>query len=328
LVDTQALEDREIAFCARPDLAAAIEAWRAWLAAERRASAHTTDAYGRDLAAFLRFLVDHTGAEPDLAALRDLQAADVRSYLARRTTAGISRSSLARGLSTLRNFFRYLARKGILHNPAALAVKTPRLPKSLPKALAEADAFAAIREVITLHDEPWLGARDMALLLLLYGCGLRIGEALGLRCNVLAELKTGDTLRVRGKGNKERIVPVLPVVRDAIARYRELCPFAPEKDAPLFVGARGAALNPGVVQRQMRHLRALLGLPESATPHALRHSFATHLLAKGGDLRTIQELLGHASLSTTQRYTAVDFTALGAVYNAAHPRARKGARGL
>ena len=321
-MDAATLENRDIVFSARPDLAAAIEAWRMWLLAERRASAHTADAYARDLSTFLGFLAEHAGAEPDLAALRDLQAADVRSYLARRSAEGIARSSIARGLSTLRNFFRYLDRKKLVHNPGALAVKTPRLPKTVPKALTEADALAAIREVAKLHDEPWLSARDVALLLLLYGCGLRIGEALGLRCEVLAELKAGDTVRVRGKGNKERIVPVLPVVRDALAQYRDLCPFAAERGAPLFVGARGAALNAGVVQRQMRYLRALLDLPDSATPHALRHSFATHLLAKGGDLRAIQELLGHASLSTTQRYTAVDFGALGAIYAATHPRAR------
>ena len=201
----------------------------------------------------------------------------------------------------------------------------PRLPRSVPKALAADDALAAVQEAGALHEEPWMAARDTALLLLLYGCGLRLGEALSLICGDLKALSGhgGDTLRVVGKGNKERIVPVLPVVREALIDYRKQCPFSAAAEAPLFVGARGKQLNPGVVQRQMRKLRALLGLAETATPHALRHSFATHLLAKGGDLRTIQELLGHASLSTTQRYTDVDMAGLGAVYNAANPRARR-----
>jgi len=313
-----------IFFSAKDDLARAVEEWRVWLMAERRASKHTTDAYSRDLAAFLSFLTQHNGAEPDLAALGEVRAGDARSYLAHRSAEGLSRTSMARNLSTLRNFFRFLDRKGTVHNPAVNAVKTPRVPRSVPKALSEDDALAAIREANALQDEPWLAARDTALLLLLYGCGLRISEALSLTCADLTGLSSGAgaTLRIVGKGNKERIVPVLPVVREAMAAYRKICPFAPEPTAPLFVGARGRVLNPGVVQRQVRRLRALLGLPESATPHALRHSFATHLLAKGGDLRTIQELLGHSSLSTTQRYTDVDVTRLNTVYNAAHPRAK------
>lgn len=309
-----------IHFAAAKDLAAAIDDWCAWLAAERRASKHTLDAYGRDLAAFLTFLVDHSGDEPSLKALEDLKPADLRAYLAHRNTLGIARSSVARGMSTLRNFFRFLERRDILHNPAVSTIRTPRLPKNVPKALREDDALDAIRAIGETHDKPWMGARDTALMLLLYGCGLRIGEALGLTCG---DIPKGDTLRVMGKGNKERIVPVLSVVRDAIKAYREQCPYAPEKTTPLFVGARGKALNPGVVQRQLRHVRNLLGLDETATPHALRHSFATHLLAKGGDLRTIQELLGHASLSTTQRYTAVDAAQLMKVYKQSHPRARK-----
>ena len=324
MVDTAAVNPPAIYFPATSDLARAIADWRAWLTAERRASRHTADAYGRDLAAFLSFLTEHMGAEPGLDTLRDVRTADIRSYLAHRSAEGLARTSTARALSTLRNFFRFLDRQDLVHNPALNAVKTPRTPRSVPKALSEDDALAAIREAALLHEEPWLGARDTALLLLLYGCGLRIGEALSLTCGDLASLTSdaGDTLRVTGKGNKQRIVPVLPVVREALMAYRKICPFAPEAAAPLFVGARGKALNPGVMQRQVRRVRALLGLPESATPHALRHSFATHLLAQGGDLRTIQELLGHASLSTTQRYTEVDIGRLGAVYDAAHPRAR------
>ena len=309
----------EIAFSAAADLAAAIADWRRWLTSERRVSLHTLDAYLRDLAAFLLFMTEHQGGEPDLAVFGAFKPADFRSYLAHRSAIGIGRSSIARGTSTLRNFFRFLERAELVHNPAIKTVRTPRLPKTVPKALDEEDALAAIRDAGAAQSEPWLAARDTALLLLLYGCGLRIGEALSLTCG---DTPRGETLRVVGKGRKERIVPVLPVVREAIAAYRKLCPFPPETDAPLFVGARGKALNPGVVQRQMRYLRARLGLPETATPHALRHSFATHLLAGGGDLRTIQELLGHASLSTTQRYTVVDAARLSKVYQSAHPRAK------
>jgi integrase/recombinase XerC len=307
-----------LGFSASRDLAAAIDDWQRWLKTERRVSAHTFDAYTRDLAAFLTFMTGHLGAEPGLEAFGAFKPADFRSYLAQRANLGISRSSIARAVSTLRNFFRFLERAELVHNPAIKTVRTPRLPKSVPKALDEDDALAAIRDAGEAQTEPWLAARDTALLLMLYGCGLRIGEALSLTC---ADMPRADTLRVVGKGRKERIVPVLPIVREALAAYRKLCPFSALPEEPLFVGARGKVLNPGVVQRQMRFLRARLGLPETATPHALRHSFATHLLAQGGDLRTIQELLGHASLSTTQRYTVVDAARLSSVYNAAHPRA-------
>ncbi len=309
-----------LGFSAGAGLTAAIADWQRWLKTERRVSEHTFDAYVRDLAAFLVFLTGHLGAAPDLADFAALAPADFRSYLAHRANAGISRCSIARGVSTLRNLFRFLERTDRVHNPALKTVRTPRLPKTVPKALDEDDALAAIRDAGAAQEEPWLAARDTALLLMLYGCGLRIGEALALTC---AEIPRGDSLRVTGKGRKQRIVPVLPVVREAVAAYRKICPYAASPEGPLFVGARGGPLNPGVVQRQMRLLRARLGLPETATPHALRHSFATHLLAQGGDLRTIQELLGHASLSTTQRYTVVDARRLSSVYNAAHPRARR-----
>lgn len=318
-MDPGGLTDRLIVFPARPDLVRAIEDWRAWLAAERRASPHTSDAYARDLAAFFVFLRDHLGAEPAVSDLVQLSAADLRSYLADRAARGLARSSTARAMSTLRGFFKFLDRRGIVHNPAIKAIRTPKLPHSVPKALKEDDALEAIRTAGELHEVPWIAARDQALLLLLYGCGLRIGEALSLTCR---QMPRRDALRVVGKGRKERIVPVLPVVREALAKYRELCPYAADHDAPLFVGARGQALNPGVLQRQVRTLRAQLGLAETTTPHALRHSYATHLLAKGGDLRTIQDLLGHASLSTTQRYTEVDAARLARVYRAAHPRAK------
>jgi len=309
-----------IHFAGDADLVAAVAAWRDWLGVEKRASVHTLDGYSRDLSAFLAFLLDHLGGLPDLAALARLDASDFRAYLARRTNDGLSRASLARGMSTLRGFFRFLDRRGLAHNPALGAVRSPRPPKSVPKPLGAEEAVETLTAAGDLHDEPWLAARDVALFTLLYGCGLRLGEALGM---TVADVPRGETMMITGKGRKQRLVPVLPVVREAIEQYVRLVPFARSGERPLFVGARGGRLNPGVVQRQMRRLRQVVGLPDTATPHALRHSFATHLLAAGGDLRTIQELLGHSSLSTTQRYTAVDSSKLKEVYADAHPRARR-----
>lgn len=306
---------------AGPGLAQALQAWRDWLRAERRASPHTRAAYERDLAAFLQFLAGHLGGPADLDDLKALTAGDVRAYLAARTNEGLSRASLARAMSSLRGFFKWLERTGRLANPAVATVRTPRPPRHVPRPLAEDEAVEALSTVAELQDEPWLAARDMALFTLLYGCGLRLGEALGL---TIGQAPQGDTMVVTGKGDKQRLVPVLPVVREALHAYLALRPYSQAADQPLFIGARGKRLNPGVVQRQMRRLRALLGLGEKATPHALRHSFATHLLAKGGDLRTIQELLGHSSLTTTQRYTEVDAARLTAVHARAHPRARTG----
>ena len=307
------------AWAGDPSLKTAIQDWFQWMTDERRASAHTVHSYARDLTAFLKFLTDHLGEPPTQDHLQTLTAADIRAFQAHRSREGLARSSLARGLSTLRNFFKFLDRTGRVSNPAVKAIKSPRLPQAVPKALNSPDALDAVKTAGELHDEPWLAARDTALLLLLYGCGLRLGEALALNGT---DVPKGDVLRVTGKGNKQRQVPVLPVVHEAIAAYRAACPFPTGTDDPLFVGKRGKRLNPGVVQRQVRRLRALLGLPDSVTPHALRHSFATHLLAEGGDLRTIQELLGHSSLSTTQRYTAVDEARLKRVYDEAHPRAK------
>ena len=300
-------------------LKSAVTDWFTWMLLERRASSHTVHSYARDLSAFLKFLMEHLGEPATQKHLGDLSAADFRAFQAHRAREGLARTSLARGLSTLRNFFKFLDGTGRVSNPAVKAIKSPRLPQAVPKALNSPDALDAVKTASELQDEPWLAARDTALLLLLYGCGLRLGEALALNGT---DVPSGDVLRVTGKGNKQRQVPVLPVVHEAIAAYRKICPFPLGKDDPLFVGKRGKRLNPGVVQRQVRRLRALLGLPDSVTPHALRHSFATHLLAEGGDLRTIQELLGHSSLSTTQRYTAVDEARLKRVYADAHPRAK------
>ena len=312
---------RRADFAAAPDLAAEIARWRRWLRHERRASPHTVAAYDRDLAAFLRFLTEHLGGAPSLAKLGRLGRADFRGWLARRAGAGLSAASTARALSVVRGFFRYLARHRGLGNAALAAVATPRLPRPVPKALSAAEAADALDAVGDLAERPWIAKRDRALLTLLYGCGLRIGEALAL--NRADAPRAGASLVVTGKGNKQRAVPVLPVVAAAIDDYLAVCPFGGGPEAPLFVGARGARLGPRRVQGRLQDLRALIGLPALATPHALRHSFATHLLAGGGDLRAIQELLGHASLSTTQRYTEVDSAALLRVYEAAHPRARR-----
>lgn len=312
--------DGLIGLQAEPAVVDAVAAWRAWLADERRASPKTLDAYGHDVAAFLAFIAEHQGFRPGLRDLESLGPADFRAWLAKRAGDGLARSSTARAMSTIRGFFRFLDRRGFASNTAAAAVRSPPVPKSVPKALDAADALDAVETIAELSDSDWIGKRDTALLTLLYGCGLRIGEALGLN---RAEAPRGDALRVLGKGNKERIVPVLPVVRAAIDDYLAACPYRLEADDPLFVGAQGRRLQAGVVQAGVRKLRMLLGLPETATPHALRHSFATHLLAGGGDLRTIQELLGHASLSTTQRYTDVDIVRLAEVHAAAHPRARR-----
>lgn len=277
-------------------------------------------AYARDITAFLTFVCSHLGAPPSLQDLDTLTTADFRAYLAARNSRRMARTSTARSMATLRSFFRFLDKRNLAHNAAIFAIRTPKLPKAVPKPLSENETLKSIDCATDLCDESWIGLRDAALLIFLYGCGLRIGEALALNRQ---DAPKGDVMMVLGKGNKQRIVPVLPAVVNAISTYLDACPYQLYGEDPLFVGARGKRLNPGVAQRQMRRVRALLALPETATPHALRHSFATHLLAEGGDLRTIQELLGHASLSTTQRYTQVDATRLSAVHRNAHPRARR-----
>lgn len=308
---------------AAPDLLDAIEDWQAWLAFERRASAHTRAAYARDLAGFLRFMAEHLGGPPTLAALGQLRVTDFRAWLAARTYRGLAHSSNARALSVVRNLFRWLQSRGLVENPALAAIRGPKLPRPVSKGLSPADAVECIEAVSELIGQPWSGKRDTAVLLLLYGAGLRIGEALGLKRRD-APVRGQEALTVTGKGGKQRVVPLLSVVIEAIEDYLAACPHPQPPDGPLFVGQRGGPLGPRRVQERMADLRRLLRLPESATPHALRHSFANHLLAGSGDLRTIQELLGHASLSTTQRYTEVDVTGLMAVYDRAHPRAKGG----
>jgi len=303
-----------------PDLQSAFQRWQGWLRFERRTSAHTIDGYVRDVAGFLRFLIDHRGEALRLATLETLTAQDYRAWLAARASDGAGAATRARAMSSLRSFFRFLERVGLASNSALVTVRTPKVAPSLPRPLSEPDARAVVETAAAAEEEPWVAARDVALVTLLYGCGLRLGEALGL---TRAEAPLSETLVVTGKGRKQRMVPVLPAVRRAVADYLAACPHPLPPDGPLFVGVRGGPLNPGVAQRQVRRLRALLELPETATPHALRHSFATHLLAGGADLRAIQELLGHASLSTTQRYTGVETERLMATYRAAHPRAKR-----
>lgn len=300
--------------------------WLKEMSTVRRSSDHSIDAYLHDVSSFLAFLHQHTGESVTLAVLEKMEERDVRSWLAYRAGRGYAKSSNARALSAVRTFFKYLNNHAGIRNLAALQVPTPKLDKPLPKAPNIAQTNATLEGLEANDGEPWIGARDHALAMLLYGCGLRVSEALALTVGdvVLAS----DSLRVLGKGKKERQVPLLPIIRQAIADYLAQSPYHEAKfkrpdNFPLFVGARGRVLQPAVFQRRLQHLRGAYGLPESLTPHALRHAFATHLLSNGAELRDIQELLGHESLSTTQRYTHVDATRLMAAYNAAHPGAKE-----
>ena len=298
----------------------------AWLRDERRASANTCEAYGRDLADFLGFLTRYQGAEPDAAALAALRPTDLRAFLAARAAQGAGAATRARQLASIRSFLRFLARREGLQPVVLAGLRGPRLPRPVPRAISAEHAMLLGSEVGLVHETPraerpaFQAARDIALFTLLYGCGLRIGEALALDIRDAPLPGADAALRVTGKGGKTRLVPVLPAVRTAIAAWLAHRPDA-GGDQPLFLGARGKRLDAAIAQKTMRDYRRLAGLPEHATPHALRHSFATHLLGGGADLRAIQELLGHASLSTTQRYTAVDAAALLATWRAAHPRA-------
>jgi integrase/recombinase XerC len=299
---------------------AARQAFLEWLAHERRAASLTVEAYGSDLAGFLGFLSVHLGGEPDLEQLRVLRLADLRAWLAHEANEGAGNATRARHLSAVRSFYRFLARRHGVDNPVLKLITAPRAKKPLPRALATEQARAVTDDIAEMADTAALQARDTALFTLLYGCGLRIAEALALNVRDAPQLGGDAMLRVVGKGSKERIVPVLPAVREAIDAWLCLHPDrAPA--SPLFLGARGKRLDAAVAQKVLREFRRLNGLPEHATPHALRHSFATHLLAGGADLRSIQDLLGHASLSTTQLYTSVDEARLVEVWRKAHPRA-------
>jgi len=305
------------------ELTGAAQAWLKELASEKRLAALTCEAYARDLRQFIAFLAGHFGGIASFATFAELSAADIRAFMARRRKEGTGSRSLLRQLSGLRSFARYLQREGKAEAAAFSSVRTPKVARTLPKPLApQAACDVTSAESRAGSEKPaWVLARDAAVLGLLYGAGLRISEALSIK---RAEAPTGEAeaLTVTGKGHKRRSVPIISPVRRGIETYLALCPFHLPPEGPLFIGVKGGPLSPRIIQLAVAELRGALGLPDSATPHALRHSFATHLLSRGGDLRSIQELLGHASLSTTQIYTAVDGKRLLDAYRSAHPRGR------
>ncbi|WP_103332872.1 tyrosine recombinase XerC [Pseudotabrizicola formosa] len=301
-----------------PQVREALATWSQQLSAIHGAARNTVTAYLRDVTGYLNFLAVHRGGAEGLAGLASLPQGDLRAWMAHERARGVSARSLARALSAVKNFTAWVADRAGVDATTVLSARGPRFTRKLPRPLSVTGAQDMIDTVAEQGREDWVGARDRAVLTLLYGCGLRISEALGLTgaAHPLAEV-----LRITGKGNKTRLVPVLPVARAAVADYVRLCPFDLEAKGPLFRGARGGPLNPRLISGVMETARMQLGLPATATPHAMRHSFATHLLSAGGDLRAIQDLLGHASLSTTQVYTAVDAARLMEVYEKAHPRA-------
>lgn len=313
------MTDDEFIVTARADLLRQEKAWLDNLSGERRLSDKTLEAYQRDLRQFLGFLTDHLGGAPGLSDIDALRPADMRAFLARRRQRGAGARTLARSLAGIRSFLRFLEKRGLANAAGINVMRAPKQPKSLPRPLSDQQAVAVTKSDEQTAMEPWVAARNAAVLTLLYGCGLRISEALGL-CPTDFPGNT-KSVRITGKGGKIRLVPVLPAALDAVRHYEKLCPWHLDPQQPLFRGVRGGPLQPAIIQREMQKLRSALGLPDTATPHALRHSFATHLLAAGGDLRSIQELLGHASLSTTQIYTGIDTTRLLDVYQKAHPRA-------
>lgn len=299
---------QEIRYNVDTDLKPIIQDWLDWLTDERKYSPHTLDGYARDLA-------DFTTSFDKPLTLKQLEKMDVRAfrnYISAKAALGLEKSSLARHISTLRNFFKFLNARKIIKNTAISVISSPRRNKVLPKALDINQTFDVLEESKNFATNAWQGLRDTAIFTLLYGCGLRISEALNLN---VGDIDSNDFVRIRGKGNKERIVPVLPQIKDAINAYLNECPYHLKNGEPLFLGARGERLSPRIIQRQLQKIRAGLGLSSNLTPHALRHSFATHLLAEGTDLRSIQELLGHASLSTTQRYTDVNIETLKKEYS-------------
>jgi integrase/recombinase XerC len=309
---------------AAKDVLVEIKRWLEFIGSERRLSPKTCEAYARDVGFFLAFLTEHLGHAPKLADLSKLAPSDIRSFLAFRRSNGVEARTLQRSLAAARSFARFLEREGRGKSDALSAVRAPKVAKTLPRPLDAASAMAVTDSSTRAYEErePWVLARDAAVLSLLYGAGLRIAEALSLKRGEIPAPGTADSITVTGKGNKTRMVPLIPQITQAINDYIAICPFDLAANEPVFRGEKGGPLSPRIVQLAMERMRGALGLPDSATPHALRHSFATHLLARGGDLRSIQELLGHASLATTQIYTQVDSTHLLEAYRAAHPRAR------
>ena len=317
----------EILIPAAPCLLDARAHWLEHLRSEKRLATKTLDAYERDLRQFCTFLIDYLGHPPRKKDFANLKPLNLRGYLAKRREAGNGARTLARDLAGIRSFVRFLERRGEASSAGLTAMRAPKQPATLPKPVSPENALRLSNHAEQMHEEPWISARDAALMTLLYGCGLRISEALGLTMEDFGlqtnanPTVTTNSLRILGKGGKTRIVPLLPVIGQAIETYLKLCPYTLAQTDALFRGARGGPVQPAVIQRAMRVMRGALGLPATATPHAMRHSFATHLLGNGGDLRAIQELLGHASLSTTQKYTAVDTESLLKTWQAAHPRA-------
>lgn len=303
-----------VKFNADSDLSQIIKSWQDWLLKERLYSQHTLDGYSRDLAAFLAEIKDIPLTKDDLS---ELDIHDFRKFLSKQAARCLNKSSMCRELSAIKNFFKWLERKKILKNPAINIISSPKKAKVLPKALDIDDSFKLLNKIEKTEKVTWQGLRDKAILTLLYGCGLRISEALSL--NIGDITAQSEFLRVKGKGNKERLVPLLPIIRQYIDAYLAECPYKQNVGEPLFLGARGERISPRIIQRQIQKLRMSMGLPDTVTPHALRHSFATQLLAQGADLRSIQELLGHASLCTTQRYTDVQIETLQREYHKAHP---------
>jgi len=305
---------------ANADVLAARSSWLEHLSHVRRLSDLTVESYERDSRQFLIFLSTHMGSQISMDRLVRLEVSDLRSFLAYRRREGVGARSLSRSLAGIRSFFSYLARNKIADIPVAKLIRGPRIAKSLPKPLSMEGARQLVDITIQDHDDAWIAARNTAVLTLLYGCGLRISEALQLKVGQLASGQE-SSLTIMGKGGKMRLVPLIPIVHQAVAAYRAACPYPLEPSSLLFRGSRGGRLHAAIIQRSVQALRAALNLPSTATPHALRHSFATHLLSRGGDLRAIQELLGHASLSTTQSYTHLDTQKLLEIYDSAHPRA-------
>ena len=304
----------EIIFNADEKLKQTIKQWQNWLAKERLYSEHTLDAYSRDLAIFLQNISE---TPLSLSDLQNLEVYDFRRFISRRAAKYVEKSSRGREISAVKHVVKWMSRSNIIKNQAITVITSPRRPKILPKALDVDDSFSVLDEAPNLAKNEWQGLRDRAILTVLYGCGLRISEAISLNIGDINE--KSETLRIKGKGNKERIVPLLPIIWQNIAEYLQKCPYKQNIGEPLFLGSRGERITARVVQRQVEKIRLYLGLPDTFTPHALRHSFATQLLADGADLRSIQELLGHASLMTTQRYTDVQTQTMQKEYHKAHP---------
>lgn len=301
-----------------PALTDALQGWLDHQRALAGAAENTLKAYQTDVLGFLAFMGQHHGGSQGLGPISQISVRDMRAWMAHERGRGIGARSLARSLSAVKSFYRWLAAREGFEPTAVLSVRAPKFQRKLPRPLEEDAAAAMIDRVGLQAGEPWIAARDTAVMTLLYGCGLRISEALSLTGR---DMPLPEVLRITGKGDKERIVPVIPAARQAVSAYLQLCPYPVTQDGAVFRSLRGKPLSARAIQKVMEQARLQLGLPATATPHAMRHSFATHLLAAGGDLRSIQELLGHASLSTTQAYTAVDAAHLMAVYDKAHPKA-------